>query len=373
MVILYLHQYFRKPEEAGSHRSWYIAEALCKAGHHVHIITQGESNFSEEIYPNLWVHYVANRYNQSMGFWKRVFSFALFVWKAVRKAQTISFEKIYATSTPLSIGLVALWLKKKYKKNYIFEVRDLWPQVPVELGILKNPILKKLSYLLERKIYQNAEKIVALSPAMQSYIQKIVPEKEVLCVPNMSDCSQFEPQERKLNDTFRFLYAGSIGFANGLERIIAWAEKCPWAEFWIIGEGAKLDFIKNLVQKRQIQSVRFLPKQPKNQLKNLFAEADAVLISFADYKILETCSPNKFFDGLAAGKICITNTAGWIKDLIEENKCGFYADTAEEFAETLKIITQNLQIQKEMQANARKLAETQFDKNRLCQKIVELF
>jgi len=321
----------------------------------------------------LWVHYVANQYNQSMGFWKRVFSFALFVWKAVRKAQQMPFEKIYATSTPLSIGLVALWLKKKCKKNYIFEVRDLWPQVPIELGILKNPILKKLSYLLERKIYQNAEKIVALSPAMQSYIQKIVPEKEVLCVPNMADCNQFEPQEQKPQPNFTLLYAGSIGFANGLERIIAWAEKCTWAEFWIAGEGAKLEFIKNLAQKKQIRNVRFFPKQPKHQLKKLFEEANAVLISFADYKVLETCSPNKFFDGLAAGKICITNTAGWVKDLIEENKCGFYADTAQEFEEKLKTICQDLQMQKNMQTNARRLAEMQFDKNRLCQKIVELF
>jgi glycosyltransferase involved in cell wall biosynthesis len=368
-----LHQYFRKPDEAGSHRSWYIAEALCRAGHQVHLLTQGESNFSEEIRPHLWVHYLAGKYKQSMGFWQRVFSFVHFVWKAIKKAKKIPFEKIYATSTPLSIGLVALWLKKKYKKNYIFEVRDLWPQVPVELGILKNPFLKVISYFLEKKIYQNAEKIVALSPAMQSYIQKIVPQKEVLCVPNMADCSQFELQKQKLNTTFTLLYAGSIGFANGLERVIAWAERCTWAEFWIAGEGAKLDFIKNLVQKKQIQNVKFFPKQPKHQLKKLFAEADAVLISFADYKILETCSPNKFFDGLAAGKICITNTAGWIKDLIEENKCGFYANTAQEFEEKLKIITQNLQMQKSMQANARKLAETQFDKNRLCQKIVELF
>lgn len=375
MVILYLHQYFRKPDEPGSHRSWYIAQALCRAGHQVHILTatQESKNFSEQITDNFYVHYLTAPYRQTMGFWRRIYAFWQFVQKAIRKSKEIPFEKIYATSTPLSIGLIALWLKKKYKKNYLFEVRDLWPQVPVELGILKNPILKKISYFLEKKIYQNAEKIVVLSPAMQNYVQKIVPEKPAFCVPNMADCSLFVPQEKKNESVFRLMYAGSIGFANGLDRVIAWAEKCSWAEFWIIGEGAKRQAMENLVKKSKINNVYFFNSRNKKSLQELFNQADALIISFADYKILETCSPNKFFDALAAGKICISNTTGWIKDLIEENQCGFYANTAEEFEKKLQNIVQNKNLQRQMQANARKLAENSFDKNHLCKEIVALF
>ena len=376
MVILYLHQYFRKPDEAGSHRSWYIAQALCRAGHQVHIVTatQEQRDLTEEILPNLYVHYLSNAYNQKMSFWRRIYAFLRFVWKAIKEAKKIPFEKIYASSTPLSIGLIALWLKKKYKKNYIFEVRDLWPQVPVELGILKNPILKKVSYFLEKKIYQNAEKIVVLSPAMRDYVQKLVPQKPLFCIPNMADCSLFVPQIKKEKaNIFRLIYAGSIGFANGLDRVIAWAEKCSWAEFWIIGEGAKRQEIENLVKKSKINNVFFFNNRNKSSLQELLNQADVLIISFADYKILETCSPNKFFDALAAGKICISNMAGWIKDLIEENECGFYANTPEEFEEKLKHISKNLEEQKNMQANARKLAENTFDKDKLCKEIVALF
>lgn len=375
MRILYLHQYFRKAEEAGSHRSWYIAQALCEAGHQVHIVTatHQKKDYSEEITPNLWVHYIYNPYRQEMGFYERLISFFRFTWRAFWKAKNIRFDVIYATSTPLTIGLIALGFKFLHKKKYIFEVRDLWPQVPIEMGILRNIFLKKMSYFLERKIYQNAEKIVALSPAMQNYIEKIVPAKSVICVPNMSDCELFVPKEKEEKNIFRLLYAGSIGVANGLERVIAWAEHCTWAEFWIVGEGAKRNSIENFVQGKKMKNVYFFNEQNKEALQDFFSKADAVIISFADYKILETCSPNKFFDALAAEKICITNTAGWIKDLIEENECGFYANSPEDFEAKLKAVFQNPEMIAKMQKNARKLAENTFERQILCKKIVELF
>ncbi|GAB4125351.1 MAG: glycosyltransferase family 4 protein [Raineya sp.] len=375
MRILYLHQYFRKPEEAGSHRSWYIAHALCQAGHQVHILTATHQNkaYSEELFPNLWVHYISNSYHQAMGFWQRIFTFFSFVWKGLQKTKKIDFEIVYASSTPLSIGLMALFIKKIHKKKYIFEVRDLWPQVPIEMKILKNPLLKNLSYFLERKIYQNAEKIVALSPAMQAHIEQIVLNKEVICVPNMADCRQFRLEERRENRPFRLLYAGSIGLANGLERVLAWAEHCSWAEFWIVGEGAKKQTIMSLVEKKQLSNVYFFSQQNKEALQDFFSQVDAVIISFADYKILETCSPNKFFDALAAGKVCFTNTAGWIKDLIEKHRCGFYAPTPQDFEQQLRCLQQNPATLKTMQKNARKLAENNFERTMLCKKIVELF
>jgi glycosyltransferase involved in cell wall biosynthesis len=374
MRILYLHQYFRKPQEAGSHRSYYIAKALCEVGHQVEIIaaTNQEKDFSEEISPNLWVHYLASPYKQSMSFWQRIFAFFQFAFKAIVKARYISYDKIYASSTPLTIGLIALWLKITHKKKYIFEVRDLWPQVPIEMGILKNPILKRLSYFLEKKIYQNAEQIVVLSPMMQSYIETRMPQKKVHCIPNMADCDFFEPRE-PLAEKFNIIYMGSIGLANGLERVIDWAEKCTWASFWIVGEGAKKTEIENLVKEKNLKNVLFFPHQPKNELKNLLAQAQAVVISFAHYKVLEACSPNKFFDALAAGKICISNTSGWIRDLIEANQCGFYADSSEDFEAKLKIIVQNPKIIAYMQVNARKLAENRFNKNQLCRQVVDLF
>lgn len=374
MRILYLHQYFRKPTEAGSHRSYYIAKALCEAGHQVEIIaaTNQEKDFSEEIFPNIWVHYLANPYSQSMNFWQRVFAFLQFAFKAARKASQISCDKVYASSTPLTIGLIALWLRFLHKKKYIFEVRDLWPKVPVEMGILKNPILKRLSYFLEKKIYQNAEQIVALSPPMQIYIQKLVPQKNVYCIPNMADCDFFEFQN-PAEGQFNIVYMGSIGLANGLERVIDFAENCTWASFWIVGEGAKKAEIENWVKKKKLKNVLFFSQQPKSELKNLLAQAQAVMISFAHYKILETCSPNKFFDALAAGKICISNTSGWIMDLIEANQCGFYADSSEDFEAKLKMIAQNPKTIAQMQSNARKLAENRFNKNQLCRQVVDLF
>ncbi|MDW8295740.1 MAG: glycosyltransferase family 4 protein [Raineya sp.] len=368
MKIIYLHQYFRKSTENGSHRSWYISQALQKKGFCVEIITAGHTA-KIQMLESLKIHYVKVDYKQSMNFVRRIIAFLVFLLKATKKIFHIKeISYIYATSTPLTVGIVALILKKIRKIPYVFEVRDLWPLVPIEMGFVKNRFLQKLLFWLEKKIYQNAEKIIVLSPPMQAYVHKIVPEKPILCVPNMSDCQTFFPQNKKAeNEPFRIAYFGSIGKANALERLLAVAQKCPQIEFWIIGNGSE----KRRLMKIAPSNVQFFDEKPKNQLNELLAYVDAFYVSFAEFEALETCSPNKFFDGIAAGKMCITNTKGWIKNLVEQNLCGFYAGTPQEFEQKIQPFLQDKSLLQKYSENARQLAENEFEKNKLCQKIVD--
>ncbi len=371
MKIIYLHQYFKLPTESGSHRSWYIANEMQKKGLRVEILSMHNkpSKYERKISEKIKIHYLGVRYNQKMSVWRRILSFTEFMLKATKKSfQMQEISLIYATSTPLSVGLLALFLKKIKKTPYIFEIRDLWPLVPIEMGYVKNKTFQKFLFWLEKKIYEHAEKIVVLSPTMQEYVQKIVPEKPILHVPNMSDCEVFFPQNKKKeNDPFRIVYFGSMGKANALERLLQVAEKHPEIEFWFIGEGSE----KKKLQKIAPQNVYFFAGKPKHELNEMLAYVDAFYVSFAEYKSLETCSPNKFFDGIAAGKLCITNTKGWIKKLVEQYECGFYAGSAREFGEKIQPFLQNKNLLQTFQANARKLAETQFDKNLLCQKLID--
>lgn len=374
MKILYLHQYFKTPSQAGSHRSWYIAKTLVEAGYQVEIITstQEQKAFFLEL-NHIKVHYLPVAYEQSMSFWQRLWAFLMFFAKAYKKASQIqNIHLIYATSTPLSIGLLAFFLKKFRKTPYIFEVRDLWPLVPIEMGFIKNSILIKFLYTLEKIIYQNAQKIIALSPSMQSYIQTLVPQKEIICVPNMADNDFFSQVSTPLqnNKPFTISYFGSIGKANGLERLIEIAKNIPDIHFWIIGKGSQLSSIQTL--SKSFPNISFFEEQTKEQLRETLQQTDAFFISFADFKSLETCSPNKFFDGLATGKLCITNTKGWIKDIIEQEQCGFYVENAQDFAIKIQDFINNPSLLKTYQENARKTAEKYFDKNILCSKIVSL-
>ncbi|MDX1904038.1 MAG: glycosyltransferase family 4 protein [Thermonemataceae bacterium] len=371
MKILYLHQYFRNPEEAGSHRSWYIAQALQKAGHHIELVTAWSGKkYKKEQLEGIVVHYLPVSYQQNMFFWRRLIAFLSFFMKAFFLALRTRYDKIYATSTPLSIGFLAFLLKKIKKNNYIFEVRDLWPLVPIEMGFIKNNFLKKILFFLERKVYENAEKIVVLSPTMQKYVEEKVPFKEVVAIPNMSDCDFFQPIH-KPHIRFRILYFGSIGLANKVEDFVELAVENPYIDFFLAGEGSHLAFI--LEKAKNLSNFSYLGKKNKVEIKELLQEIDAFFVSFANYKSLETSSPNKFFDGIAAGKMCITQTKGWLKELIEQEKCGFYVANSQEFAEKIRNFLENEKKLLFYQNNARKVAEKYFEKNKLCTEIVNLF
>jgi len=127
-------------------------------------------------------------------------------------------------------------------------------------------------------------------------------------------------------------------------------------------------------KKRNLSNVEFLPFMNKEEIKKLLNVTDAAYISFANKPILETNSPNKFFDALASGKMVVTNTKGWIRDLSEENKCGFYINPEKpiEFADKITPFIENKQHLRTFQKNARNLGERNFSKNDQIEKLASL-
>ena len=194
-----------------------------------------------------------------MGFFRRVLAYMKFVQKSKKLIRGIKgADMLYATSTPLTVGLIALWAKKKLKLPYYFEVRDLWPTAPIQVGAVKGAIFKKWLYGLEARIYQGAEKIVALSPGMRDWIKKVVPEKEVYMIPNMADCVFFskEIKDPKLvdfyhvNQPFVITYFGAIGSSNRLEFFLDIAQEAANQglniNFKIVGARSQVNRIKML-------------------------------------------------------------------------------------------------------------------------------
>lgn len=163
--ILYIHQYFKTPQEGGAIRSYYLAKGLVENGFEVEMLTtHNEAIYTRAQFDGINIHYLPVNYNNQMGFIKRVWSFIKFVRLAKRYSKNIkNIDRAYISSTPLTVGLIGLWLKKKRNIPYLFEVRDLWPTAPIELGAIKGAPLKKYLYHLEKQIYSQAEKIVALS------------------------------------------------------------------------------------------------------------------------------------------------------------------------------------------------------------------
>ncbi|MGB3587943.1 MAG: glycosyltransferase family 4 protein [Tunicatimonas sp.] len=381
MHVLYIHQYFKTPEEGGAIRSYYLAKGLVDAGHKVTVLTShNELVYKKMLVDGIFVHYLPVPYTQSFSARKRIQAFLWFAWYACRKASLFkNVDRVYATSTPLTVGLIAGYYRRRYRIPFLFEVRDLWPEAPIQMGLFRNRWLQQYLRLWEKRIYQQAQALVALSPDIERHIRRIVPHKPIHLIPNMADCQFFRKSERNIYHEVQFgvenkfvvTYFGAIGRVNQLAYLLDAAEACQRkglleVQFLIVGQGSELPYIKKSVEERNISNVTFVDHQNKYGLLSVLNITDAVYISFANHPILQSGSPNKFFDALAAGKMCITNTSGWIAQLIENNHCGIYASPQhpDKLVSQLAPFVTDRTLLEVCQNNARDLAEREFSREK---------
>lgn len=384
-----LHQYFKTPQTGGALRSYYLAKALVEKGiSTVVITTHNGTAIKKEMVEGIEVHYLPIPYDNSYGFFRRVSSFLKFVWSIVREAGEFRDANVcYAISTPLTIGLAAIWIKVRHGIPYYFEVGDLWPEAAVQMGIIKNPILKSFLYKLEKSIYKRAEAIVALSEAIKGNVQRKVVGKKIRVIPNMADTGFYKPESKRsdleekfsVQNKFVVSYIGTIGLANGLEHLLTCAETSQQAalsiHFLICGEGAELDKLKKLAREKSINNLSFIPAQNREGVREVMNVTDSAFISFKPLSVLETGSPNKYFDALAAGKLIVINFGGWIKEEIEDNNCGIYIDpnNPQEFVGKIQKFTSDRNLLLQFQVNSRSIAEKKYSRKLLGEKFRNLF
>lgn len=387
MRILYIHQYFATPEQGGITRSYEFSKHFISQGHEVIMITShNNKKYKVENIEGIEVHWIPNYFDNSLSIPGRISSYFKFAFKSLWVSMSIKkIDIMYATSTPLTIGITAMILKIFKRKPYVFEVRDLWPEFPIQMGAIKSKLLQKIAYSLEKNIYKYSESIIALSPGMRDGVIKYNLNKEVSIIPNSSDLDIFYPREidsniaekYKLNRNFNIIHFGSMGIANGLSYIIETAkiaqEKSVDVSFIFIGGGKTESELKELSKKYGLRNVKLLGFLPKHEVSKIVNACDISITSFLDLPILYTNSPNKLFDSLAAGKVCIVNSNGWTRDLVEDNNCGYYVDpnNPEDFLEKIIQIKENPELKKEMEKNARKLAISQFDRKKLSPRILK--
>lgn len=389
MKVLFLHQHFKTPERGGALRSYYLAKALVEVGVNVHVITaHNEKIFKRENTDGIEVSYLPIAYDNRYGFVARSWSFLKYVWGAIRLSnQHNDVDYCYAISVPLTVGLAAQWIKWRHKIPYIFEVGDLWPDAPVQMGFIRNYFFSSFLYWLEKSIYDGAYSVVALSPSIQSAIEKKVPGKKVHLLPNMADCNYYTPEKKnpaleekyRVKEKFVIAYIGAIGLANGLDYLLECANASRKAalpiHFIICGDGALLERLKGNVKQMGLINLSFVDFVNRDGVKEILNITDATFICYKPLPILETGSPNKFFDGLASGKLIIVNFGGWIRKEIEENRCGVFTDPHQpsDFVKQINPFLSDKNILLAYQQASRKLAENKYSRDLLSKKFVSLF
>ncbi|HWV39944.1 MAG TPA: glycosyltransferase family 4 protein [Vulgatibacter sp.] len=347
MRILYLHQYFKTPSMSGGTRSFELARRLVEHGHDVHIVASDQESNSRSIRrtkeSGILVTWIPVRYSNQLAFNKRLLAFAKFAIQSSFQAMRWNPDVVYATSTPLTIGIPGLLASRRWGVPLVFEVRDLWPEIPIAMGALRNPFTRAAARYLERTIYQNSAHVVALSPGMRDGILAAGVEAERtsvipnLCNPDFSliDERQIETLKRglpPLSGRKVVVYAGTFGKANDLSYLILLARKCleldPSILFLVAGDGMEREEIVSLAHREGVlnSTVYFLGRLPKAQMPSFFQLADVSLALFAPIPELEHNSANKFFDSIATGCPVAINYGGWQADLIRKESLGIVLD-----------------------------------------------
>lgn len=341
MKLIYLHQYFKKPSMSGGVRSYEFAKRLANNGHDVIIVTSDTQNkfkgWKIEKLDGFEVHWVSVKYDNSLGFFKRLWAFFKFVCLASIHICTLQSDKLYATSTPLTVAIPALLYKFFKRKPYIFEVRDVWPEVPIALGVIKNKLLIKFAYFLEKLAYKNASHIIALSPDMKKSVLERCGYTPVSVIPNAADCHLFNlplPEndlflkdltDIKKNHKKIVFYTGTFGMVNNLRSFIKLASFSNGdIGFVIVGKGKEEGELKLYANEISVlnETLYFLPSVSKSQLSFVHSTFDMATSTVLPIDALFANSANKVFDAFAAGTPLLINHAGWIKELIERSKCG---------------------------------------------------
>ena len=340
MRITYIHQYFKTPEMSGGTRSYEFARRLVERGHEVHMITgdpDGERvRITEEA--GIVVHWLPVPYSNAMSYRRRIGAFVSFVCRSVVEAGRLPHDLVLATSTPLTVAIPGVYAALRRRVPMVLEVRDVWPELPIALGVLRSPLSRWAAGRLEAWAYHRAAHVIALSPGMAASIRRRFPGTAVTVVPNSCDRALFAGADRAgaalraetpwLADRPLVLYAGALGPANGVDYLVrvaaCLAETAPDVRIAILGEGRMRDSIRALAEELGVlnRNLFLLGPVSKAEVVAFFGACDLATSLFVDVPELGSNSPNKVFDAFAARRPVAVNHGGWIAELIAATGAG---------------------------------------------------
>ncbi|MFI7545271.1 glycosyltransferase family 4 protein [Actinoplanes sp. NPDC049599] len=348
MRIVYIHQYYCNPTMTGGIRSYEQARRLVARGHEVHVITTDITGGRRSLGwrrtddDGIQVHWFSVPYSNHMSFAQRLRAFAEFMIVAAVKATVLKADLVFATSTPLTVAVPGVLAAKLRRVPFVFEVRDLWPEVPIEMGVLRNPVARWLAGALANLAYRSAEEVVALSPGMAAGVTARRPGTRTTVIPNAADLAMFEvapeavrgfrERHRWLGDRPLIVYTGALGRVNGVEYLVRaarrMAETDAEAQVLIVGHGKEWDETKRLAAEYGLldRTVHMWEQVPKADLPVILGAATLSSSFVRPIRALWDNSANKFFDALAASRPIAVNYGGWQADLLTETGAGLVLD-----------------------------------------------
>ena len=320
-------------------------------------------------------------YDNRQGFLRRSLVFLKFAFRGIWVAVTEKYDVVFATSTPLTAAIPGIFARFLRRKPFVFEVRDLWPELPKAMGVITSPLILIPLGWLEWLAYRSATSCIGLSPGIVKGIQSRAPaDRRVVLVPNGCDLEFFSPGvevgeyfERESKNELVAVFTGAHGLANGLDAVVDVATELKKRDrndirIVLIGDGMEKSRLRALSEERDLTNITFIDPVPKTKLREMLSDADVGLMILANIPAFYYgTSPNKFFDYIALGLPVLNNYPGWLADMISEANIGIAVNPTDsgEFADALIRLADNPDERKGMGLRARRFAEDNFGRQEL--------
>lgn len=398
MKVLYFHQHFSTPKGAIGTRSYEMARRLIARGHRVTMVCGSYSGAET----GLTAPFVSNRrrgtvdgidiiefdlaYSNSDGFLKRAATFMRFALSGIKLAFAEPYDVLFATTTPLTAGIPGIFARWFRGKPFVFEVRDLWPELPRAMGVIRNPLVLWAMSVIEWLSYRSASRLIGLSPGIvEGIARRGVPRERIALVPNGCDLTIFDaavepwrPAGVREEDLMA-VFAGTHGMANGLDAVLDAAAELKSRgrgdiKVVLIGQGKLKPALAQRVRREALDNVVLHEPVGKQRLAGLLAGTDVGLQVLANVPVFYYgTSPNKFFDYIAAGLPVLNNYPGWLAEMIGRADCGFVAapENPAAFADALEQAADDREELKAKGRRARELARAEFDRRKLSDDFVD--
>ena len=392
MKILYFYQYFSTPKGSWGTRVYEFARNWVEQGHEVTVVTSIYSKsdlvanrlLETQTIDGIKVKIVNVKIDNKQKTLKRIWTWFVFLFFSSWYALILPADIVIASSGPITVGFPGLIARYLRKRKFVFEARDIWPQTAIEMGLLQNKTLQRLSYWFEKMCYKASSHVITLSAGMVDDILSRYPETKVTSIPNSANIDLFGNMSdydiKEWRDRKYAIYTGNIGVINNSEWLLNTAvelHKRGRNDIFIllIGDGPLKEILLNKAEQTGIDNFIILPLISKTDLVAFIQHAMVSLVPLKSLPILSTSSPNKFFESLAAGVPVIQNTDGWMKDFLATHETGFTIESEDYYSLAnvlIQIADNEIDISK-MQAVAKQIAKKEFSKDTLAEKMLQVF
>lgn len=398
MHILLIHQAFAAVDEPGGTRHHELARFLSGQGHRVTVIASSVSYMTggtgrvasresspgkEDEHVTILRAYTYQALHKS--FVHRVIAFFSFMVSSFFMGLKVKkVDLVWGTSPPIFQGWTAWMLARLKRVPFLFEVRDLWPEFAIAVGVLKNPALISMSLWLEKFLYRHADGVVVNSPGFVDHV-KSRGARSIELIPNGADPAMFDGsdsgesfrEQHHLDDSFVVLYAGAHGMSNDLGVVLEAArilESKPEIRIVFLGDGKEKPKLQAQAEAMQLKNILFLPPVPKSEMPATLAGADACLAILKPLEAYKTTYPNKVFDYMAAARPVVLAIDGVIRDVVESAGCGIFVPPgdAQIMAQTISSMADDRGQCRKMGLAGRNHLEKNFSRAAIAGKLLEL-